>query len=320
MHPDLFDELARRRGEDRAVGISWRDLQPNQGSDPSTWNWGPSDRHDRAMLAVGVPPVFTFINAPGWALAGGGGGDFNPPASNHVGDYGAAAAQIALRYPQAAGIEIWLEPNDTIFWGAEPEPNTFSRPGQGDHLGRPRDGQPDAADHRRPGARRGRPRTSSSTASSLPRRSSTAGSRPRTRSASTRSPRPRSPRPTTRPPATSAGLRVQVQDLEARLAAAGTARCRSRSPSSPTAPTAPGAYTEDQQAAALDLELRRPAPDPQRLAGDRQPPARQRRRLEGLGLRRPAAERLAEDGLLPARGDGRRREAQRLLSAHRIGA
>ena len=126
VHPDLFDRLAAGGAKIARVNLSWSELQPNQGTAPGNWAWGPSDRNYQSLLAAGVQPVWTLIDAPCWAADGGCAGDINPPADNRLADYGAAAAQVALRYPQSAGIEIWLEPNVTDFWGAAPEPNKFS--------------------------------------------------------------------------------------------------------------------------------------------------------------------------------------------------
>ena len=120
VHPDLFNRLAAGGAKIARVNLSWSELQPNQGTAPTNWAWGPSDRLYQSLLAAGVQPVWTFIDAPCWAADGGCAGDINPPADNRLADYGAAAAQVALRYPQSAGIEIWLEPNVTDFWGAPP--------------------------------------------------------------------------------------------------------------------------------------------------------------------------------------------------------
>ncbi len=125
-HPGLFDELAEGGAGIARVDLDWRTLQPTQNAAPANWDWGPTDAIYNSMLAVGVRPVFTFIDAPCWAAAGTCGGSVNPPAQDHLADYGAAAAQIALRYPQAAGIEIWLEPNNTPFWGAAPDPGRYA--------------------------------------------------------------------------------------------------------------------------------------------------------------------------------------------------
>ncbi len=125
--PGRYDELAAGGATIARADLSWRTLQPTAGPPPTAWNWAPSDEIYNSMLAVGVRPVFTFIDAPCWAASGSCAGAVNPPAEGHLADYGAAAAQIALRYPQAAGIEIWLEPNNEPFWGAKPEPGLFSR-------------------------------------------------------------------------------------------------------------------------------------------------------------------------------------------------
>ncbi len=69
-HPGLFDELAGGGAGIARVDLDWRTLQPTQNAAPANWDWAPSDAIYNSMLAVGVHPVFTFIDAPCWAAAG----------------------------------------------------------------------------------------------------------------------------------------------------------------------------------------------------------------------------------------------------------
>lgn len=133
-HP-LFAELAAGGADVAREGIIWKLLQPqapSAGEDPQrAWNWGPSDALYRDFQAVGVRPIWTFSNAPCWAAdpsvaCAPGGAGFSPPSQAAVADYARAAAEIAKRYPNSAGIEIWQEPNGVKFWGARPDPARFS--------------------------------------------------------------------------------------------------------------------------------------------------------------------------------------------------
>ena len=109
-------------------------------------------------------------------------------------------------------------------------------------------------------------------------------------------------------------LRIQIQELHAKLASAGAQR--------PIAilelaysTSGDGAYSEDQQSQALSASLGVLRRISRRPARHRQPAVRQRRRVEGRGLRRPASERGAETRLVPARERRRRGQAAGLLSA-----
>ena len=108
-------------------GITWTVLQPTEGRSVENWNWSDFDAVYKNALAAGMRPVFTFRNAPCWAAPAPCKPNApNPVARAHIDDYAYAAAQIAMRYPELAGIEIWFEPNSKIYWGAKPDPAAFS--------------------------------------------------------------------------------------------------------------------------------------------------------------------------------------------------
>ena len=127
-HHHLYHDLRAGGANTLLEGIGWPALQPSPGGAPATWNWAPFDAIYERALAIGVRPVWTFTNAPCWAAAGHCNPNSpNPVAEARVGDYAEAAAQIALRYPQSAGMEIWFEPNSANFWGATADPRAFSK-------------------------------------------------------------------------------------------------------------------------------------------------------------------------------------------------
>lgn len=124
---DLWDDAAAGGARIIREGIIWRDLQPTPSRDTSTWNWSDADRVYAAALASGLRPVFTIRNAPCWASpqpCDPGAPTAIDPA--YIGDFANAAAEVAKRYPQAYAIEVWFEPNSSIYWGATPDPATFS--------------------------------------------------------------------------------------------------------------------------------------------------------------------------------------------------
>lgn len=71
-------------------------------------------------LEHGIQPLIEVINSPTWAQPDGVPSDLGrgiPPAPDHLDDWAAFCAQVAQRYPQAVGIEVWNEPNIPGFWG-----------------------------------------------------------------------------------------------------------------------------------------------------------------------------------------------------------
>jgi hypothetical protein len=125
--PDLWDDVAAGGAQIIREGITWRDLQPDPDPDPSTWHWSAFDGVYRNALANGLRPVFTVRNAPCWAAIQ----PCNPNkpttvAPDRYDEYAHATAEIARRYPQAYAIEVWFEPNGSIYWGSEPDPAAFS--------------------------------------------------------------------------------------------------------------------------------------------------------------------------------------------------
>jgi polysaccharide biosynthesis protein PslG len=125
--PDLFGYVGAGGGTVIREDIDWRLLQPTPGGDPSTWDWSTFDAVYGQAIAAGLRPVFTFHNAPCWAVPAPCAPNApNPVAPDFVDEYAHAAAQIALRYPSSLAIEIWLEPNSARFWGAPADPAAFS--------------------------------------------------------------------------------------------------------------------------------------------------------------------------------------------------
>lgn len=108
-------------------GITWKVLQPTEGTPPSDWNWSDFDAFYARSLAAGLRPILTFRNAPCWAaLSPCATSAPNPPDPSRYDEFAYAAAQIARRYPQAYAIELFFEPNNENMWGGPPDPVAFS--------------------------------------------------------------------------------------------------------------------------------------------------------------------------------------------------
>ena len=108
------------------VQINWARFEPA----PGTYDFALSDSIYAADLARGVRPLFILAYAPGWAsgsaCSGVAGRCLAGPESGYYDDFARAAAALAVRYPQAAGIEVWNEPNLQHFWRPAAHPEGYA--------------------------------------------------------------------------------------------------------------------------------------------------------------------------------------------------
>ena len=108
------------------VQIGWDAIEPT----PGEYRFATFDAIYAADLADGIKPLFIFAFAPAWAsgsvCAGGASGCHAPPTPDHYDAAALAVAKIAERYPEAAGIEIWNEPNTPYFWRPAPNPAAYT--------------------------------------------------------------------------------------------------------------------------------------------------------------------------------------------------
>lgn len=103
--------------------VSWAVVEKTRGA----YAWGGYDQVISTMVSQGVHPLLSITVAPCWAQQQPS--DCSPvgaPAEDRVADYAHFAALVAQRYPQALGIEIWNEPNWTVFWAPSPNPARYS--------------------------------------------------------------------------------------------------------------------------------------------------------------------------------------------------
>ena len=121
-----LDLLAGSGADVARTGLYWDAVQPTAAP---VHLWGAFDQLYQAMLQRGIHPLFVVQAAPCWAQ-GGNCQQGGRPSGEHFDDLADFAARAAERYPEAAGIEVWNEPNYAIYWGGTPDPQAY-----GDMLG-----------------------------------------------------------------------------------------------------------------------------------------------------------------------------------------
>lgn len=130
LHEQIGASMAR-------VGADWAMIQyyPNLGAGGRPWAYETYlDPQYRAYIRRGIRPILTIMRAPrrftirastraNSKVVGCGTSDacWNPPRSDATEALAIFARDLAKRYPLAAGIEFWNEPNlSNPFWGGEP--------------------------------------------------------------------------------------------------------------------------------------------------------------------------------------------------------
>ncbi|HEX8067837.1 MAG TPA: hypothetical protein VF520_15060 [Thermoleophilaceae bacterium] len=98
--------------------LDWQYAQPTQGGPIDFAPYDPM--YDQLYRVRGIRPLIVLMKAPPWAWDPGTstctGNCHVPPGRSHMADWRAMAAAVAARYPGAAGIEVWNEPNLRPFW------------------------------------------------------------------------------------------------------------------------------------------------------------------------------------------------------------
>ncbi len=117
-------ELQERAGSTLwRVAIDWRFAEPEPGETSL-------ETHDAIYcegLARGIRPVFHITGSPEWAADAGPcpvPSCLYPPREEALDELREFAELVARRYPEAAAIEAWNEPNLATFW-AEPNPERY---------------------------------------------------------------------------------------------------------------------------------------------------------------------------------------------------
>ncbi len=108
------------------LGFDWRWAEPS----PGEYHLSMYDDIYREDRARGIRPLFILVFAPSWAnnwACNQWTTDCHyPPSADHFDDAGRMAALLARRYPEAAGIEVWNEPNITPFWQPSPDAAAYA--------------------------------------------------------------------------------------------------------------------------------------------------------------------------------------------------
>jgi hypothetical protein len=105
------------------VALNWATVEPVEGER----NFAPYDAINSALTEDGLQPLWVVTSAPCWA-AGEPCAEQIPslaPDPEHIDDYADFAAEVAKRYPDALGIEIWNEPNIPNFWKPAPDATLY---------------------------------------------------------------------------------------------------------------------------------------------------------------------------------------------------
>jgi hypothetical protein len=104
--------------------LDWGALQP----DPDRLDLAHTDEVYCGAIEAGVAPLFAVTGIPSWAA-----GTFlecevpclRPPDEAQYPALRRFAELIAIRYPQAAAIEVWNEPNLESYWRDGPDPSRY---------------------------------------------------------------------------------------------------------------------------------------------------------------------------------------------------
>ncbi|HYU59247.1 MAG TPA: hypothetical protein VEK39_00675 [Solirubrobacterales bacterium] len=118
-----LDLLAGSGADIARTGLYWDAVQP------TSFNvrlWASFDALYQQLLSRGIHPLFVIQAAPCWAQ-GGSCHQGAHPAPEYFDELADFAARAAQRYPQAAGLEIWNEPNYEIYWGGPPDPQAYGQ-------------------------------------------------------------------------------------------------------------------------------------------------------------------------------------------------
>ena len=107
------------------VPFSWWETEPNPGKLDYQY-LGLMDRFVRALQKRGGRVLFFLGGPPPWASTHPGDPGAKPRADRYS-FFGRFAAFVAKRYPHAAGIETWNEPNAVFSWRPAPEPKSFAK-------------------------------------------------------------------------------------------------------------------------------------------------------------------------------------------------
>jgi hypothetical protein len=106
--------------------VDWAAVEPSQGQ----WDWQQSDQQYQALIAAGLKPLIVAFTAPCWARPSTDCSNpyfTGPPDAGYDSDWSDYVRQLAARYPGAAGIEVWNEPNLDQYFLPRSNPARFTQ-------------------------------------------------------------------------------------------------------------------------------------------------------------------------------------------------
>lgn len=116
------------------TAVHWRDVQP----EPGTWHWAATDEAIGRAARRGLKTIAVLYSVPPWAAAGAPSPHCSrdrmasrcqpPPAPERLADFQEFVAQLAIRYPSLAAIEVFNEPNVAAWtWQPRADPEHYAR-------------------------------------------------------------------------------------------------------------------------------------------------------------------------------------------------
>lgn len=108
----------------RRIFVGWNTVEPL----PGIWRWDELDAHYDSLLANGLRPLIVVTAAPCWANLSVPCTNLNhfPPDRHHDRDWMDFVSRLTARYPAAAGIEVWNEPNLVAYFAPRVDPARYA--------------------------------------------------------------------------------------------------------------------------------------------------------------------------------------------------
>ncbi len=108
----------------RRLPVPWIAVEPA----PGQWDWTAADAQYSALLEQGLRPLVLALAAPCWAYPSLPCSPTTqaPPDAEFDSAWTEYMHQLAGRYPEAVGIEIWNEPNLTVTFQPEADPERYA--------------------------------------------------------------------------------------------------------------------------------------------------------------------------------------------------
>lgn len=119
--------LSRAAADSVRIDVDWSWVEGTRGS----LDLGMYDAIYSQMLRRGIRPLLSVMGAPQWAwpplaLCLPSATCHFPPDRSKNADWSRFVGEVARRFPRAAAIEIWNEPNLSWFWAPRPDPVRYT--------------------------------------------------------------------------------------------------------------------------------------------------------------------------------------------------